>query len=195
MEIAAANFDRERDCDQFRDPGEDAMGWEMTASLVVFFALAGLAVIGAVSLILQKHPIHSALSLIVVMVALAGLYLLLGAEFVAAVQIIVYGGAIMVLFVFVIMLLNAGVEEQTSISKLAGPPGLLLVVALAGFVTATIVRTTAGVQGSSQTGAMASTSGISNMLFRDFVYPFELTSFLILVAVMGATVLAQREKS
>jgi NADH-quinone oxidoreductase subunit J len=194
MEIAAANFDRERDCDQFRDPGEDAMGWEMTASLVVFFALAGLAVIGAVSLILQKHPIHSALSLIVVMVALAGLYLLLGAEFVAAVQIIVYGGAIMVLFVFVIMLLNAGVEEQTSISKLAGPPGLLLVVALAGFVTATIVRTTAGVQGSSQTGAMASTSGISNMLFRDFVYPFELTSFLILVAVMGATVLAQREK-
>src|SRR6266850_913549 len=194
MEIAAAHFDRERDCDQFRDPGEDAMGWEMTASLVVFFALAGLAVIGAVSLILQKHPIHSALSLIVVMVALAGLYLLLGAEFVAAVQIIVYGGAIMVLFVFVIMLLNAGVEEQTSISKLAGPPGLLLVVALAGFVTATIVRTTAGVQGSSQTGAMASTSGISNMLFRDFVYPFELTSFLILVAVMGATVLAQREK-
>ena len=170
------------------------MGWEMTASLVVFFALAGLAVIGAVSLILQKHPIHSALSLIVVMVALAGLYLLLGAEFVAAVQIIVYGGAIMVLFVFVIMLLNAGVEEQTSISKLAGPPGLLLVVALAGFVTATFVRTTAGVQGSSQTGAMASTSGISNMLFRDFVYPFELTSFLILVAVMGATVLAQREK-
>ena len=156
--------------------------------------LAGLAVIGAVSLILQKHPIHSALSLIVVMVALAGLYLLLGAEFVAAVQIIVYGGAIMVLFVFVIMLLNAGVEEHTNISKLAGPSGLLLVVALAGFITATIVRTTGGVQGSSQSGAMASTSGISNMLFRDFVYPFELTSFLILVAVMGATVLAQREK-
>ena len=104
----------------------------MTASLAVFFALAALAVIGAVSLIVQKHPIHSALSLIVVMIALAGLYLLLGAEFVAAVQIIVYGGAIMVLFVFVIMLLNAGVEEHTSISKMAGAPGLLLVVALAG---------------------------------------------------------------
>src|SRR5207244_353681 len=84
----------------------------------VFFALAALAVIGAVSLILQKHPIHSALSLIVVMVALAGLFLLMGAEFVAAVQIIVYGGAIMVLFVFVIMLLNAGVEEHTSLSKM-----------------------------------------------------------------------------
>src|SRR2546427_3321142 len=134
MEIAAANFDRERDCDQFRDPGEDAMGWEMTASLVVFFALAGLAVIGAVSLILQKHPIHSALSLIVVMVALAGLYLLLGAEFLAAVQIIVYGGAIIGLFVFLFMLFNAGVEECTRLSKMAGAPGLLPRVAPGGLL-------------------------------------------------------------
>src|SRR2546428_2085836 len=196
MEIAAAAVDGERDRHQLCDPGEnDVVGWEMTASLVVFFALAGLAVIGAVSLILQKHPIHSALSLIVVMVALAGLYLLLGAEFVAAVQIIVYGGAIMVLFVFVIMLLNAGVEEHTSISKMAGAPGLLLVVALAGFVAATIARSTESVQATSQTGEMSSTLGISNMIFREFVYPFELTSFLILVAVLGATVLAQREKS
>ncbi len=75
---------------------------------------------------MQRHPIHSALSLIVVMVALAGLYLLMGAEFVAAVQIIVYGGAIMVLFVFVIMLLNAGVEERTNVSKLAGIAGIPL---------------------------------------------------------------------
>jgi NADH-quinone oxidoreductase subunit J len=167
----------------------------MTASLAVFFVLATLAVIGAISLILQKHPIHSALSLIVVMIALAGLYLLLGAEFVAAVQIIVYGGAIMVLFVFVIMLLNAGIEEHTSISKMAGAPGLLLVVALAGFVAATIAKSTESIQSTSQNGQMASTLGISNMIFKDFVYPFELTSFLILVAVLGATVLAQREKS
>ena len=166
----------------------------MTAPLVVFFVLAALAVIGAVSLILQKHPIHSALSLIVVMIALAGLYLLLGAEFVAAVQIIVYGGAIMVLFVFVIMLLNAGVEEHTSLSKMAGAPGLLLVVALGGFVAATIAKSTESVQAAPQTGEIASTTGISNMLFKDFVYPFELTSFLILVAVLGAVVLAQREK-
>jgi len=167
----------------------------MTTQLAVFFVLAALAVIGAVSLILQKHPIHSALSLIVVMIALAGLYLLLGAEFVAAVQIIVYGGAIMVLFVFVIMLLNAGIEEHTSISKMAGAPGLLLVVTLAGFVAATIARSTESIQTTSQTGELASTLGISNMLFKDFVYPFELTSLLILVAVLGATVLAQREKS
>ncbi len=167
----------------------------MTAPLVVFFLLAALAVLGAASLIFQKHPIHSALSLIVVMVALAGLYLLMGAEFVAAVQIIVYGGAIMVLFVLVIMLLNAGVEEHTSISKLAGAPGLLLVAALAGFIAATIARSTDSVQAASQTGALSSTKEISNMIFKDFVYPFELTSFLILVAILGATVLAQREKN
>src|SRR6202165_4845628 len=106
----------------------------ITPQIAVFLVLAAVAVAGAVSLILQRHPIHSALSLIVVMVALAGLYLLQGAKFVAAVQIIVYGGAIMVLFVFVIMLLNAGLEEHTSVSKLAGFPGILLVVALAGFI-------------------------------------------------------------
>jgi NADH-quinone oxidoreductase subunit J len=167
----------------------------LTAELVIFFVLAALAVFGAVSLILQKHPIHSALSLIVVMVALAGLYLLLGAEFVAAVQIIVYGGAIMVLFVFVIMLLNAGIEEHTNISKMAGPPGLLLVIALAGFIAATIARSTGAIQSVAQTGQLTDTKSLSNMIFKDFVYPFELTSFLILVAVMGAIVLAQREKS
>src|SRR5947207_11083953 len=195
MEIAAAAVDRERDCHQFCDSGGYDVGCEMTASLAVFFALAALAVIGAVNLILQKHPIHSALSLIVVMVALAGLYLLMGAEFVAAVQIIVYGGAIMVLFVFVIMLLNAGVEEHTSLSKMAGPPGLLLVLALAGFIAATVARSGASVQAATQTGALSSTKGISEMVFKDFVYPFELTSLLILVAILGAVVLAQREKS
>jgi NADH-quinone oxidoreductase subunit J len=168
---------------------------EMTAALAVFFVLAALAVAGALSLILQKHPIHSALSLIVVMVAIAGLYLLMGAEFVAVVQIIVYAGAIMVLFVMVIMLLNAGIEEHTSLSKMAGVPGLLLVVTLAGFVAATVARSTGGIGTGSQAGVLASTSGISNMIFRDFVYPFELTSFLILVAILGATVLAQRGKS
>jgi NADH-quinone oxidoreductase subunit J len=165
----------------------------MSPQLAVFFVLAALSVLGAVSLIFQKHPIHSALSLIVVMVSLAGLYLLLGAEFVAAVQIIVYGGAIMVLFVFVIMLLNAGAEEHTNISKIAGIAGVPLTVALAGFIAAAIARSNETVQSTAQTGVVASTRGISNMLFKDFVYPFELTSFLILVAILGAIVLAQRE--
>src|SRR6185437_13889731 len=100
------------------------MGCAVTAQLAIFFVLTTLAVLGALSLIFQRHPIHSALSLIVVMIALAGLYLLMGSEFVAAVQIIVYGGAIMVLFVFVIMLLNASEEEHTDFSKLAGIAGL-----------------------------------------------------------------------
>ena len=167
----------------------------MSAQLLVFFILAALAIIGALSLIFQKHPIHSALSLIVVMVALAGLYLLMGAEFVAAVQIIVYGGAIMVLFVFVIMLLNAGVEEHTNFSKLAGIAGIPLALVVTGFIAAAITHANDTVLAAPQTGAVAATKDLSTMLFREFVYPFELTSFLILIAILGALVLAQREHS
>ena len=166
----------------------------MTPELAIFFILAAIAVLGALSLILQRHPIHSALSLIVVMVALAGLYLLMGAEFVAAVQIIVYGGAIMVLFVFVIMLLNAGVEERTNLSKLASIAGLPVAVFLLSFIAAVIARSHDAAQAGLQSGALADTKQISTMLFREFVYPFELTSFLILVAILGAIVLAQREE-
>src|SRR5256886_17485466 len=136
----------------------------MNAPLIIFFVLAAMCVIGALNLIIQRHPIHSALSLIVVMVALAGLYLLLGAEFVAAVQIIVYGGAIMVLFVFVIMLLNAGVEEHTNLSKMAGAPGLLLVVALAGVLAATVAQSAESVPAAPGNGEIASTLGILNMI-------------------------------
>ena len=167
----------------------------MSAPLVIFFVLAALAVIGAISLILQKHPIHSALSLIVVMVALAGMYLLMGAEFVAAVQIIVYGGAIMVLFIFVIMLLNAGEEERTDFSKLAKFGGLPLALALTGLLAAAMVRHGNAIPNPDTPGVLASTGNLSTLLFTTFVYPFELTSFLILVAIMGALVLAQREKS
>src|SRR5882724_12529325 len=112
----------------------------MNAPLIVFFVLAVIAILGAVSLILQRHPIHSALSLIVVMVALAGLYLLMGAEFIAAVQIIVYGGAVMVLFIFVIMLLNAGVEERTNFSKMATFGGVPLALALGCIIAVAIAR-------------------------------------------------------
>jgi NADH-quinone oxidoreductase subunit J len=165
----------------------------MSGVLVIFFLLAALAVLGAVSLILQKHPIHSALSLILVMVSLAGLYLLMGAEFVAAVQIIVYGGAVMVLFVFVIMLLNAGEEERTNFSKLATFGGIPLALALGGIIAAAIVRSSGHLPLPAASGAMSSTRQVSMLLFSTFVYPFELTSFLILVAILGAIVLAQRE--
>ena len=165
----------------------------MTGPLIIFLVLAAVAVLGAVSLIVQRHPIHSALSLIVVMVALAGLYLLMGAEFVAAVQIIVYGGAIMVLFVFVIMLLNAGEEERTNFSKLATYAGVPLAVAISGLIAAAILRSSASFSTVGPTGALTSTKALSMLLLREFVYPFELTSFLVLVAILGAIVLAQRE--
>src|SRR5947209_18435955 len=96
--------------------------------LILFLAFGAVAVAGGVNLLAQTHPINSALSLIAVMAALAGEYLLLGAEFVAAVQVIVYAGAIMVLFVFTIMLLNAGAEDRTKGSRVAlllGVPGIL----------------------------------------------------------------------
>jgi len=162
---------------------------------VLFFVFAGLAVLGAVSLIVQRQPIHSALSLIVVMVALAALYLLLGAEFIAAVQIIVYAGAIMVLFVFVIMLLNAGEEERTQFSRAARyigiPLGILLTLQLAYVVARAAPNLRGGTLAPVGHGA---TQQLSVLLFRDFVFPFELTSILILVAILGAIVLAKRER-
>jgi NADH-quinone oxidoreductase subunit J len=165
----------------------------MTPQIAVFLVLAAVAVAGALNLILQRHPIHSALSLIVVMVALAGLYLLQGAEFIAAVQIIVYAGAIMVLFIFVIMLLNAGEEERENLSRLARfvgvPLGLVFLVEVAYW----IARATSHMAQSSTQAV--STRELSKLLFREYVFPFELTSFLILIAILGALVLARREDS
>src|SRR5881392_2235439 len=101
----------------------------LSIHLILFLAFGAVAAAGAINLLVQRHPINAALSLIAVMAALAGEYLLLGAEFVAAVQVIVYAGAIMVLFVFTIMLLKAGEEERTRGSRIAvlfGIPGLLV---------------------------------------------------------------------
>src|SRR5438105_12823046 len=97
--------------------------------LILFSVFGAICVAGAINLLVQSHPINSALSLIAVMASLAVEYLLLGAEFVAAVQVIIYAGAIMVLFVFVIMLLNAGEEERTGGGRVAilfGIPGVLI---------------------------------------------------------------------
>jgi len=102
----------------------------------------------------------------------------------------------MVLFVFVIMLLNAGAEERTDVSKLAKFAGLPMALALTGLIAALMVHHSGGAgSATNPTAPLASTSDISTSLFSTFVYPFELTSFLILVAIIGALVLAQREKS
>jgi NADH-quinone oxidoreductase subunit J len=141
--------------------------------LILFLFFGAICVAGAINLLVQSHPINSALSLIAVMAALAAEYLLLGAEFVAAVQVIVYAGAIMVLFLITIMLLNAGAEERTKGSRVAillGIPGVLIggvLVALKG-----------------------DPKDIARLLFHDFLLPFEVTSVLILIAIMGAVVLA-----
>src|ERR671936_309066 len=108
--------------------------------LVLFFVFAAICVAGAINLVAQRHPINSALSLIAVMASLAAEYLLLGAEFVAAIQVIIYAGAIMVLFVFVIMLLNAGVEERTRGSRVATIFGFPAMLALGLIIAWVLVR-------------------------------------------------------
>jgi len=163
----------------------------MTPELILFFVLAGVALAGAINLIVQTHPIHSALSLIVVMVALAGIYLLLGAELLAAVQIIVYAGAIMVLFVFTIMLLNAGEEERTSWSRAATWVGIPLAVLLTVVLGWRMAQSGPVPVLTAETGSVS--RGLSELLFTSYVFPFELTSILILVAILGAVVLAKRD--
>jgi NADH-quinone oxidoreductase subunit J len=157
--------------------------------LILFLAFGAVCVAGAVNLLVQRHPINSALSLVVVMGSLAVEYLLLGAEFVAAVQVIVYAGAIMVLFVFVIMLLNAGEEERTKGSQVAlmfGVPGMLVSSILIGWVL--IERTGDKVI---PAGALPGAPKVIGwLLFHDFLLPFEVTSILVLIAIMGAVVLA-----
>ena len=171
-------------------------------ALVLFFIFAALCVGGAINLLVQKHPINSALSLIVVMGSLALIYLLLGAEFVAAVQIIVYAGAVMVLFVFVIMLLNAGEEERlphgSRVATMLGVPALIIGLGIgAAFVThiTSLDRVAIGgpeiMNGSDVFG---NPQAIGNLLFSKYLLPFEVTSVLILIAIMGAVVLARREE-
>ena len=159
--------------------------------LILFLVFGAIAVAGAVNLLVQTHPINSALSLIAVMAALAGEYLLLGAEFVAAVQVIVYAGAIMVLFVFVIMLLNAGVEEHTKGSRVAilfGVPGMLIGTVLVAWVDLKY----SGTQPVPVGALPGAPRTIGQLLFHEFLLPFEVTSILILIAIMGAVVLASK---
>jgi NADH-quinone oxidoreductase subunit J len=162
--------------------------------LILFLFFGTLCVAGAINLLVQRHPINSALSLVVVMASLAGEYLLLGAEFVAAIQVIVYAGAIMVLFIFVIMLLNAGEEERSRGSRVAiviGVPGLLIGAVLVAWIL--LQRSnTQPVSIGAQPGPPVE---IARLLFHEFLLPFEITSILILIAIMGAVVLASRPEA
>jgi NADH-quinone oxidoreductase subunit J len=161
---------------------------------ILFIVFAVVAVVCAFNLVLQKHPISSALSLIGVMGSLAVLYLLLGAEFIAMAQMIVYGGAVMVLFVFVIMLLNAGAEKASGKSwfaQIAGLPLLLAFVAVMGFLIRGVLPSMETVKFGSWFAGTA--QNIGRMLFTQYLLPFEIISVLILIAILGAVVLARKE--
>ncbi len=165
-------------------------------SVILFGIFAFIAVACGVSMVLQRHPFLSALSLIGVMGSLAVLYLLLGAEFIAAAQLIVYAGAIMVLFLFVIMLLNAGAEQKlpgrSRLSKLVGVPVFVLFLGIVAFL---IQRSYSGADSPVDFGAF--TGGgprdVGRLLFTQYLLPFEVTSVLILIAILGALVLARKE--
>jgi NADH-quinone oxidoreductase subunit J len=159
--------------------------------MILFFLFAGFCLAGAINLLVQSHPINSALSLIVVMTSLAVLYLLLGAEFLAAAQVIVYAGAIMVLFVFTVMLLNAGREERTMGSRVYRSVGFPAGVAILACL-ATVILRTQGMGVAALSDGITTTEDLSRVLFRELLLPFEVTSILILIAILGAVALARR---
>ncbi|HEV8413751.1 MAG TPA: NADH-quinone oxidoreductase subunit J [Bryobacteraceae bacterium] len=161
---------------------------------LLFMIFAAIAVICGINLVVQTHPISSALSLVGVMGALAALYLLLGGEFIAAAQLVVYAGAIMVLFVFVIMLLNAGTEKKMTVrplGKYLGAPFLLLFFGMIAYMIQRILPASSPVVFGAFQGGTALEIGRS--LFTVYLLPFEVTSVLILIAILGAIVLARKE--
>ena len=170
--------------------------------VLAFYAFAGIAVLASLLVVGQGNPMHSVMLLIVSFGALAGLYVLLDAPFTAVTQIIVYAGAIMVLFLFVVMLLNAPREEPAPVamSALLGPTGMRLGVLLSLLLGVEIVWALSRVgigwfaQGTSS-ASVSSVALIGNALFTRHAFAFEATSILILVAMVGAVVLARKEQS
>ena len=161
--------------------------------VILFLIFALIAVVCGINVVLQTHPISSAVSLIGVMGSLAVVYLLLGAEFIAAAQVVVYAGAVMVLFIFVIMLLNAGVEVKRGKSFMAQLLGIPLLAAFLGALAWFIQRMypSSSVKFGEFQGGTA--HDIGTALFTKYLLPFEITSVLILIAILGAIVLARKE--
>ena len=171
---------------------------------MLFYLFGAVAIVASVLVIAQRNPIYSVLLLIASFGALSGLYVLLDAPFVAVIQIIVYAGAIMVLFLFVVMLLNAPHEDTEE--DLEAPGVELRLLAGAGvrrfgglLASALIVELwwaltkNGGESGIFPAASVASVAAIGRSLFTDYAFPFEVTSILILVAMVGAVVLARRE--
>jgi NADH-quinone oxidoreductase subunit J len=167
--------------------------------LFLFAAFASVATLGAVGVIALRNPVHSVLSLAMVFVALAGLYVFLSAPFIAAAQVMIYAGAILILFLFVIMLLSPEIESgvgalpmQKSVAILFG---LLLVVELVFAAATAIVPIGSGQYTPERIAQIGDTEAVGALLFTDFLLPFEITSLLLLVAIVGVIVLTKRPKT
>jgi NADH-quinone oxidoreductase subunit J len=165
-------------------------------SYVAFFVIAALAVGSALGLLLKRNPIHGALFLVVNLGSVAALYLMLGAEFLAAAQVIVYAGAIMVLFVFAIMVLIPGKEEtgedpRRAYRLIGVPVGIALFLELIVIVARGLPARSAPATGDVP-AVVGSADTIGRILFTQYLFPFELTSVLLLAAMVGVLVLARR---
>ena len=163
------------------------------------FSLLALAIVGtALLVIFQRNPVVSAIYLIITFFCLAGVYLLLQAEFIAIIQVLVYAGAIMVLFLFVIMLLNLEKERRfLTPQRMPRVLGILLGAVLLfqlGVIFRSVwIDTPSGPFPPEKVAALGNTEVVARLLFTDFLLPFEITSILLLVAIIGAIVLAKRE--
>jgi NADH-quinone oxidoreductase subunit J len=172
----------------------------MDVSPLFFYAFAGLAIACSAMVILKKNPVASAFNLVVVFFAFAGIYGMLGAHLVAALQILVYAGAIMVLFVFVIMLLNSDVPSFDLGRTHSGLKFVGAIASLALFLLFIRAFQTSGapaIPGAATPQAIEAAGGntkvLSEMMFSEYILPFELTSVLLLGAIVGAVAIAKRK--
>ena len=161
--------------------------------LVGFVILTALAVVSAVVVLVHRNPVVAALSLAANLIAVAGFYLLLNAQFLALLQVIVYAGAIMVLVLFVIMLLNLPEEARRrsglSVQSVVGVGLFVLFVSVLGWALA---RATAGQSFPTPSASFGTVNSVGTALFTTFFYPFEAVSLLLVVAMIGAVLLAKR---
>ncbi len=161
---------------------------------VTFIVLAIIAIAGAVGLITSRNPIYSILLLVLNMFAIGGLYLTLQAEFLAVIQIIVYAGAIMVLFLFVVMLLNLN-ETTSEEFKYDWRRGAAFVLALGFFAELLFVFTDAGqLLGPSANFRLGKVEPVGMQLMTTYLFPFEMISVILLAALLGAIVIAKKHK-
>jgi len=169
----------------------------MTLDLIFFFLLSLIAVATAIGMLLSRNAIYSALFLVLNFITVAVFYLLLGAPFIAMAQITVYAGAIMVLFLFVIMLLGAESLPEAQVLPWQRPLAGLLAVALAiesTFIFLTRARPLGDVaQPDASINTVTNVGALGESLFTDYLLPFEVTSILLLVAMLGAIVLIRKE--